>query len=134
MNPYEEEIQDKLERGQTPGGDGLDIKAYQAVFRALKKDPGYALPPDFAGRVAARVAQKQERGYSKDYFWFGAGIFFLVICFIATVVYTGFRFDFGFLKMMSDYKGLALFGVTFIALLNWLDRKLVREKQFQHRL
>lgn len=133
MNPYEEEMQEKLERGQTPAGDGLDIKAYQAVFQALKKDPGYELRPDFAGRVAGRVMQSRKRGFSKDYLWFGSGIFFLIIALIGTILYTGFRFDLGFLKVMSDYKGLALFGIAFIVFLNWLDKKLVKEKQFQHR-
>jgi hypothetical protein len=132
MNRLEEEMQEKLEQGKTPAGDGLDVKAYQAVFQALKKDPDYSLRPDFAERVAARVMRSQKGGFSKDYLWFGAGIFFLIIALIGTILYTGFRFDLGFLKVMSDYKGLAVFGIAFIVFLNWLDKKLVKEKQFQH--
>src|SRR5687768_6870975 len=134
MNPYEEEMQEKLERGETPAGDGLDVKAYQAVFQALKKDPGYELQPDFAARVADRVMKGQKGGFSKDYLWFGAGILFLIIALVGTILYTGFRFDFGFLNAMSDYKGLAIFGIVFVLLLNWLDKKLVKEKQFQHQV
>ncbi|MEX1239798.1 MAG: hypothetical protein WEB30_08775 [Cyclobacteriaceae bacterium] len=134
MNPYEEEMQEKLERGQKPAGDGLDVKAYQAVFQALKKDPRYDLRPDFAERVAGRVMRRGKSGFSKDYMWFGAGIFFLIIALIGTILYTGFRFDLGFLKVMSDYKGLAVFGIAFVVFLNWLDKKLVKEKQFQHRI
>ena len=127
-------MQEKLERGETPAGDGLDVKAYQAVFQALKKDPGYGLPSDFAARVAGRVMTARQAGFSKDYLWFGTGIFVLVISLVGTILYTGFRFDFGFLNVMADYKGLAIFGIAFIVFLNWLDKKLVKEKQFEHRL
>jgi preprotein translocase subunit SecF len=137
MNPYEDELQKNVEKGETSIGDGLDVKAYQAVFRALKKDPHYQLPSTFAEKVAARIIARQHEKVSKDYLWFGAGIVFLIISFVGTLIYTGFRLDlkfaFGFLAVMSDYKGLAVFGIVFIFLLNWLDKKLVKEKQFQHR-
>jgi len=138
MNRYEEEMQENLEKGRIPGGEELDVKAYQAVFRALKKDPDSDLPPDFAERVVARVISGQKSKYSRDYLWFGAGILFLAISLIGTILYTGFKFDLGFdlgfLNVMSDYKGLVAFGVVFIALLNWLDKKLIREKQFDHKV
>lgn len=137
MNPYEDELQENVEKGQTPNGDSLDSKAYQAVFRALKKDPDFQLPSTFAETVAARVLARQNEKVSKDYLWFAAGILFLILSFAGTLVYTGFRLDlkldFGFLAVMSDYKGLAVFGIAFIFLLNWLDKKLVKEKQFHQR-
>ena len=132
MNLHEEEMQEKLERGETMPGDELDVKAYQAVFRALKKDPGYELRADFATRMADMVMSRPKVGFSKDYLWLGAGILVLVTAMIGTILYTGFRFDFGFLNVMSEYKGLAAFGIAFIIFLNWLDKKLIREKQFQH--
>src|SRR5687768_16554204 len=105
MNPYEEELQKKLEKGETSDADGLDIKAYQDVFRALKKDPGYELSASFAQVVVTRMINKQQSKSSKDYFWFGAGIFFLAVAFLGTILFTGFRFDFGFLNGMADYAG-----------------------------
>lgn len=128
MNSHEEELQKKVERGEASDVDGLDVKAYQQVFHALGKDPEYPLPPGFAHRVVANVLRKQESRYSKDYFWFGAGIFFLLVVFAGTVVFVGFRLDLGFLSVMSDYKGLAIFGVSFITLLHLLDRRLVRRQ------
>lgn len=128
MKTYEDELQGSIERGETPAGKEIDVKAYQKVFHALKKDPGYELPADFASRVALLVQSRQQGQLSKDYFWFGAGIFFLAIAFLATVLFTGFKLDFGFLNVMSDYKGLALFGIAFIVFLNWIDRRLIREK------
>ena len=133
MNPYEEELQGKIERGETPTEKEMDVKAYQQIFHALKKDPGYELSADFASRIALQVQGRQQGKFSKDYFWFGAGIFFLATAFLATVLFTGFKFDFGFLNVMSDYKGLALFGIAFVVFLNYLDKRLIKEKQMQHR-
>ena len=131
MNKYEQEIQKSLEQGEAPKGEELDVTAYQQVFRVLGKEPGYELPGNFAARVVARVKARQQARDSRDYFWFGAGIFFLAIIFLATVVFTGFRLDFGFLKAMSDYSGLAMFGVVFVIFLNWLDKRLVRDRRAQ---
>ena len=131
MNSYEEELQKNLEKSESSDADGLDVKAYQEVFRALKKDPGYELSSSFAQTVIARMISEQQSKSSKDYFWFGAGIFFLAVAFLGTILFIGFRFDFGFLNGMSDYAGLAVFGIAFIAILNWLDNRLIKEKHMQ---
>jgi len=126
MNAHEEELQNSVEKGQKPHVENIDMKAYEEVFRVLKKDPGYELPPRFAERIVARIVADRESRNSADYFWFGAGLFFLLGVSIATIILIGFRFDFGFLGVMSDYKGLAVFGVLFVLFLNWLDKRLVR--------
>ena len=132
MSADEERIQKDIESGRTPNGDGLDVKSYQEVFRALAKEPNYNVSPSFAEKVVARVAARQQANQSRDYLWFGAGIFFLVLTAIATVMFVGFTPDFGFLTVMSDYKGLAVFGVVFIVFLNWLDKRLIRGRQMQY--
>jgi hypothetical protein len=128
MNEYEEQLQNSLEKGEKPLNESMDVKAYQEIFRALKKEPGYELPPRFAERIVSRIIRDQESRNTTDYFWFGAGIFFLLMAFIATILFTGFRFDFGFLRVMSDYKGLAIFGVMFVIFLNWVDKRLLRNR------
>lgn len=128
MSPYEEELQNNIARGDTGGGDELDSKAYRQVFQAIEKDPGYALPSRFAESVVAKVIAKQKREQSRDYFWFFSGLFVLLIAAVVTIVVTEYRFDFGFLRSMADYKGLAAFGVIFVIFLNWLDKRLIREK------
>ena len=133
MNSYDEELQKNLEKGKSSDADGLDVKAYQEVFRALKKDPGYELSSSFAQTVVARMLGEHQSKNSKDYFWFGAGIFFLAIAFLATILFIDFRFDFGFLSGMADYAGLAVFGIAFISILHWLDKKLIREKRMHSR-
>ncbi len=125
MKPGEEELQKNMEAGHR--SEGLDARAYGEVFRALKKEPDYQLADNFADRVVTRILTEKTR-YSRDYFWFGAGLFFLIVAFVATVFFTGFRLDFGFLNGMADYKGLVVFGIFFIVLLNWLDKKLIKGK------
>ena len=128
MNVNDEELQDDLVNGRTPYADPMDIKAYRKILRALEKNPGFELRPGFAEKTVARLVAQQQANRSRDYFWFGAGIFFLIASAIATVLFTGFTLNFGFLNVMSDYKGLAIFGVLFIGLLNWLDKRLVIRK------
>lgn len=127
MNLYEEELQNNIERG-LPGGDELDSKAYREVFRVLKKDPGHAVQSRFAENVIARIVAREKKEQSRDYLLFFSGLFVLLVAAGATIVVTGFRLDFGFLRSMADYKGLAVFGVLFIGFLNWLDKRLIREK------
>lgn len=130
MNLYEEELQNNIERG-LPAGDELDSKAYREVFRALEKDPGHALQSRFAENVVARIVARQKKEQSRDYLLFFSGLFVLLVAAVATIIVTGFRLDFGFLRSMADYKGLAVFGVLFIGFLNWLDKRLIREKLMQ---
>lgn len=132
MNAHEEELQKKIENGQRPDGDDVNAKAYQEVFKALGKDPGYELPPQFASKVVERLAARKERDQSRDYFWFFAGVVFLLVVAAGTIMYVGYQLDLGFLKGMAQYKGLAGFGIALIIFLNWLDKRLVREKLFQH--
>ncbi len=133
MSAKDEELQKAAEQGRAFDADNMDEKAYREVFRILKKDPEYELSAHFAERVVASIATKQTSRSYRDYIWFGAGIMVLLAAFVGTMMYTGLDFnlrgigvDLGFLSGMSDYKGLAIFGVVFIALLNWLDKRLVR--------
>lgn len=130
MKPGEEELQKKIESGHP--ADGLDARAYEAVFRALKKEPVHQLPDDFADRVVRRVTAGRTP-WPNDYFWLGAGILFLLIACVGTILFTGYRFDFGFLNVMGHYKGIVGFGLALIVLLNWLDKKLIKEKALRHK-
>jgi hypothetical protein len=42
---------------------------------------------------------------------------------------TNFKADLGFLDGISSYKGVLLFGVAFVILLQWVDRIVVRKKE-----
>jgi hypothetical protein len=128
MNQFEEELQKKIERGEVAPGEDLDVKAYQEIFRVLKKEPGYQLSPRFAENVVSRIDERHNRSLSKDYFWFFTGLFFFLLTSIITLVFTNFRLDFGFLNVMSEYKSLAIFGAAFIVFINWLDKRVVKRR------
>src|SRR6478735_5333472 len=127
MNHFEEELQKNLEAGKNPQDDELDLKAYQSVFSALKQEPEFTLSPSFADKVMQRVIDKQNsKSAFREYFWFGLGIFIMFIASAVAVLMTDFKLDMGFLKGLSSFKGLISFGIFFIGLLHWLDKKLIR--------
>jgi hypothetical protein len=99
------------------------------VFSALKKKPETKLSGDFSDRIVFSVQEKQKRDASRDMFWLGGGIFFLVIAFIVAIIMTSFKLEFGFLKDISGYAGIFVFGVAFIAMLGWLDKRLVFQRR-----
>jgi hypothetical protein len=121
----DEELQHKIESDMPIDGiiETDDVVAYRQVFTALKKQPHFTLPDNFADKVVQKAAMKKD---VKDYVWLGAGIFFLLLAFGYTIYLTGFNFDLGFLKHMAGYKGLFLFGVMFITLLHWIDKRIIR--------
>jgi hypothetical protein len=130
MNTYEEELQKNLEAGKNPEGDELDIKSYEQVFHALRREPEYKLPFTFADTVVQRAMRNQKaKGFLNEYFWFGFGIALLLIALGVAISQTEFTLSAGFLSGMSAYKGLLFFGVVFILLLNWIDKRLVRNRQ-----
>ena len=128
MNQFEEELQKKIERGELAPGEDLDVKAYQEVFRVLKKEPDYKLSARFAENVVSKISERHNRSLSKDYFWFFSGLFFFLLASAITLMFTNFRLDFGFLNGMSEYKSLAIFGAAFIVFINWLDKRVVKER------
>ncbi|MEO7987899.1 MAG: hypothetical protein ABI663_00055 [Chryseolinea sp.] len=127
MNHYEEELQRNLEEGKNPEGDELDVKAYQTVFNALKHEPEFTLSSSFADKVVGMAMKKQNsKSTFKEYFWFGLGIFVMMIASVVAIFMTDFKFDMGFLNGLRSFKGLIIFGIFFIGLLHWLDKKLIR--------
>jgi hypothetical protein len=55
MMDRDEEIQGALEQGAAHAAGDADEAAYRVVFAALREDPGFALPADFADAMAARL-------------------------------------------------------------------------------
>jgi len=50
----------------------------------------------------------------------------MMIASVVAILMTEFKLDMGFLSGLSSFKGLIIFGIFFIGLLHWLDKKLIR--------
>jgi hypothetical protein len=129
MKDFEEELQNRVASGGST--EGPDADAYRRVFNAIEKEPAYNVSDDFARKVISQIDARQSTSLSKDYIWFGIGIIFLIASFLVTLTFVDFHIDLGFLSLMADYKGLAIFGIAFILGLNWLDKKLLLGKRVQ---
>ena len=125
MTTKDEELQNQIENTHAPS-NSVDAYSYKKVFDALKQEPDFHLPANFADEVVQKIEARKES--SSDFIWFGLGIFLFTIAAIVAIVLTDFKVSFGALKFISGYPGLFAFGVFFIALIQWLDKKLVRPK------
>ena len=127
MNYTDEDLQKKFDDGNYPG-EGIDAQAYQKVFDALKKEPEFTLPVYFADRLVNLIESKEKsREISRDNFWLGLGLFSFVIAFIVAFTFIELKLTVGVFQFFASYPGLILFGIAFIGLLNWLDKKIIRK-------
>jgi hypothetical protein len=123
----EEELQHGVERGSV--ANSFDSKAYEVVFDALKQEPDYALSSKFADRVVEIAAGNRSGSASTEFIWLGVGIFLLIIAMVVVLTKITMPSDFGFLSAMSSYGGLFVFGILFIGLLHFIDRKFIQQRR-----
>jgi hypothetical protein len=127
MSNQDEELQKKIETNEQMDGSDIDVRSYQFVFHAINR-PAETLPENFSDRIIAKIIAKQKKEASREWWLFGLGIFLLVIAFIVAIVFSGFKLEMGFLKSMSAYAGLFLFGAAFLIVLNILEKKLLHNR------
>jgi hypothetical protein len=102
----------------------------EAVARMLtvldNEDKVIGLPSDFSDKVINQILQKQANENRFGWFGYFLGIFCLIICLIVSLAFVDFKIDFGFLKNISAYYGLFLFGAAFIFILHLIEKKVMR--------
>ncbi|HNV28625.1 MAG TPA: hypothetical protein PKJ83_05790 [Cyclobacteriaceae bacterium] len=121
---HEEELQNQIERGLATH-DSEDALAYQRVFDSLKKEPNFHVSLPFADRLIALIEKKEER---RDYWWMAIGIFLSVIALIVVLVITKVNWTTGAFTFISKYAGLVAFGIAFILMLQWVDKKIIKKR------
>ena len=124
MNTSDEFIQKQFEEGIAPLGPDAD--AYKVVFSALKKEPHIKLSADFANKISLLASPEKSFNWEK-FLLISGGIGFLA-AFIYAMVSVNVTFSFGAFSFLSSYQGLLVFGVIFILVLNWLDKKLMHTR------
>ena len=125
MTTKDEELQNQIERNES-SFESTDAYAYKKVFDALKREPDFHLPINFADRVVHKIETKRES--SNDFVWFGLGIFTFAIAAVVAIALTDFKLSFGALKFIAGYPGLFIFGIGFILFIQWIDKKFVKPK------
>jgi hypothetical protein len=127
MKLEDEEIQNKIEQGLAE--TSADAQAYLHVFKVLKKDPEFNLPLQFADRLVSLIEKKEEK---KDYYWLAVGILLSVVSLIVAIVLVAERWSINAFSFLSSNVGLVVFGILFVALLQWIDKKIVRKQLESH--
>jgi|SRR6185295_5905373 len=124
----EEELQDKIEKGLA--GNSADDNAYRRVFDALKREPTFQLPADFAGAVLRKRQPAKPVEAGREIFWIYAGIAAFVIAAGISIFLTGFTLNFGVLRFLPSHAGLVIFGIAFIIALQWVDKRFIKRSSF----
>jgi undecaprenyl pyrophosphate phosphatase UppP len=101
------------------------VRAIAMCLMRLKKNPAFHVSLSFADRVLARIEKKEEQ---RDFRWLAVGILLLVIALIVVLALTK-SFTTGIFSFISGYPGLIIFGIAFVLLLQWVDRKLIRKEK-----
>lgn len=123
----DELIQQQIENGSAT--EGIDADAYRLVFRALKKDTAPELRNDFSKRVAA-IAFAPKKSFDWDKFFLFGG-FFLFLCVLGyAVLATEFTFSAGAFQFLSNYSYFVIFAVALVAMLQWIDKKILKTHSF----
>lgn len=128
MKLTDEKLQEAIEAGMTDG-EGDDDRAYRQVFAALRQPVRGGLSAGFEDAVVQKIVQQQVRRASREYLWYLGGILLLLLAAVITILYTGFRVNFGFLQGISAYAGVFIFGGAFILFLHVLDKRLLHNRR-----
>jgi hypothetical protein len=125
---YDEDMQNKIARGKA--GETADELAYHAVFKALAREQPGEIETGLADRVILRLEKRSEvRKSSFDLILAVTGGMLFLIGLVVSIAITGFTPKFGFLNAVADFKGLFLFGIAFIIVINIIDKQLMRKKR-----
>jgi high-affinity Fe2+/Pb2+ permease len=100
------------------------------IEAALSREPDFQLPPTFANRLVSLIEAKQKSASKREIFWIAFAGFLFAVAVGVSVYLTGFKPSFNAFPFLNNYGGLVVFGVFFIGLLNWLEKRLLKTKNF----
>jgi len=121
----DEELQRKIESGDA-SDTSADAEAYRKVFSSLEREPDFFLSPSFEDLVIQRIAAKHVKESNRDGWWFIGGIILFLVGLVVVFAMVEFKPGVGVYTFITGYPGLIAFGVAFILLLNFIDRKYIR--------
>lgn len=120
----DELLQNKIEAGQRE--HSVDGKAYQIVFNALRSESFDSLSPSFINSVVHRITQaKAQQAMRRDYIWLAIGLLGFIIATVVSVIITGFNFNAGAFRFLTNYGGVLIFGGAIILMLLWIEKRIL---------
>jgi uncharacterized membrane protein YhdT len=96
------------------------------IESVLTREPDFQLPVSFASRLVSMIDARQKAGRQWEIIWIAFAGFLFVIAVGVSVYLTGFKPSFSAFPFLNNYAGLIVFGVVFIGLLNWVEKRLLR--------
>jgi hypothetical protein len=127
----DEEIQKHFESNLPIEGRNRDADSYRELFRIVSKEPKLKINNAFAEGVVKKIVAKKKREARRDMIWLSFGVVFLLVGLIVTAAFAGLQSQLGFLKDMSGYAGVFIFGLAVILAFNWLEKKIL-SKELSH--
>jgi hypothetical protein len=121
----DEDLQHKIEQGDALD-TSVEVEAYRKVFSSLQREPDFTLHSSFEDLVIQRIAAKHAMESSRDGWWFLGGILLFIIGLVVAIVLIDFKPDVGVYSFLKGYPGLVIFAFVFILILNFIDRKFIR--------
>lgn len=129
---HDEDLQRRIEAGDKQD-QSVHAEYYRTVFKALRREPGYELPQDFAARVARNAVLGNDREESSaDRWWWMSGIVILLGGLGYLLTRVSFRPGVGVFTFISSNAGLIIFGIFFVIGLHFVDRFLLRPARSQN--
>ena len=100
---------------------GIDKK----IESVLTCEPDFQLPTSFA-KLVRLIDAKQKAARQWEIFWIAFAGFLFVVAVGVSVYLTGFKPSFNAFPFLNNYAGLIVFGILFIGLLNWVEKRFLR--------
>lgn len=97
------------------------------IDRALREAPDFELPVSFADTIMNRIEAKREAKRQWEIFWVTLAGVLLITAAGISIFLTGFKPSFQAFPFLNNYAGLIIFGIAFIGLLSWLEKRFLKK-------
>jgi hypothetical protein len=124
----DEEIQKRFESNLPVDGNDRDAASYREIFRIISTEPAMKISNSFAERVVKKIVAQKKGEARRDMIWLSFGVVFLLVGLVVTAAVAGLQLELGFLKDMSGYAGIFIFGIVVILTFNWIEKKTLSKK------
>lgn len=98
------------------------------IESALSREPDFQLPSNFADRMVSMIETARTREQRQEIFWIGIAALLFLAALVVVIAVTDFKIvTDSKISFISNNFGLVGFSIAFIAILNWMDRKLLQK-------